>query len=252
VKVAALQTDIVWEDPPANFERLRPRIAAAAAVGARLVVLPEMYACGFSMATDRVAEPPEGPSAGFLLEQARRHGLWLAGSIPERPEGSALPYNTLIVAAPDGNTTRYRKRHPFSFGKEDRHYASGDERVSVEIEGLRATLFVCYDLRFADDFWVTAPTTDAYLVVANWPARRRRHWTALLDARAIENQAFVIGVNRVGSGGELDYAGDSRIVDPWGEVLAAGAGGETLLLAEVSPERVREARETFPVLGDRR
>ena len=252
MRVAALQTDIAWEDPPANFERLRPRIAEAAAAGARLVVLPEMYACGFSMATDRIAEPPDGPSAGFLVEQARRHGLWVAGSVPERPGQGPRPFNTLIVAAPDGTATRYRKRHPFSYGGEDRHYASGDERVSVEIEGLRTALFVCYDLRFADDFWLAAPTTDAYLVVANWPARRRHHWTALLDARAIENQAFVIGVNRVGSGGGLEYAGDSRIVDPWGEVLAGAAAEETLLLAEVSPGRVREARESFPVLGDRR
>src|SRR5690606_38770200 len=100
--------------------------------------------------------------------------------------------------------------------------------------------------------WATAERTDAYVVVVNWPERRRLHWTTLLQARAIENQAYVVGVNRVGHGNGPDYSGDSRIGDPWGEVLAAAAGGETMLLADVRPEVVREAREKFPVLKDRR
>jgi omega-amidase len=252
VRVAALQSEIVWEDPPANFARVAPWVGAAAAAGARLLVLPEMFACGFSMAADRIREPPDGPSATFLRDQARRHRLWIAGSVPELPPGGERPFNTLILAGPGGEIVRYRKIHPFTYAGEDRHYAAGDERVTAEVEGVRCTLFVCYDLRFADEFWKTAAATDAYLVVANWPERRRSHWTSLLSARAIENQAYVIGVNRVGSGGDLLYAGDSRIVDPWGEVLAAASGRETLLLAEVDPARVRDARESFPVLRDRR
>lgn len=252
MKIAALQLDIAWEDPAANFARARPHVAAAAAAGARLVVLPEMFACGFSMATERIREPEDGPSAGFLAEQARQHGLWICGSVPELPAGAERPYNTLILADPRGRLTRYRKIHPFTFAREHEHYAAGSERVTVDIEGLRCSLFVCYDLRFADEFWALAGQTDAYVVVANWPERRRRHWTTLLQARAIENQAYVVGVNRVGHGNGLDYSGDSMIVDPWGERLATAAGAETLLLADLRPEVVRDAREKFPVLKDRR
>lgn len=252
MRVAAIQTDIAWEDPTASFERLRPWLAAAAAAGARLVVLPEMFACGFSMDTERVREPVGGRSASFLEEQARAHGLWVCGSIPELPDGEHKPYNTLVLAGPAGQVHRYRKIHPFTFAREHEHYAAGSEHVTVSVEGVRCSLFVCYDLRFADEFWGRAHDTDVYLVVANWPDRRRHHWTTLLQARAIENQAYVVGVNRVGRGGQLDYTGDSRIVDPWGEVLASGAGGETMLLAEVDPAVVRDAREKFPFLRDRR
>ena len=257
MRVAAIQSDIVWEDPAANFEKLKPWIAAAAAAGARLVVLPEMFACGFSMATGRVREPPDGPSARFLEEQARAHGLWICGSTPEVPTPDApRPFNTLLLAGPAGQVLhRYRKIHPFSFAGEHEHYSAGEEHVTVMVEGLRLSLFICYDLRFADEFWGRAHATDAYIVVANWPERRRHHWTTLLQARAIENQAYVVGVNRVGRGGDggtIDYSGDSRIIDPWGEILAAGAGGETMLLADLRASVVSEAREKFPVLKDRR
>ncbi|MCY0993762.1 MULTISPECIES: carbon-nitrogen family hydrolase [unclassified Nannocystis] len=252
MKIAAIQSDIAWEDPEANFTRLRPWVAAAAAAGAKLVVLPEMFACGFSMTTAKIAEPPGGPSTRFLEHQARQHDLWICGSVPEVPLGEAKPYNTLVLASPHGQVVRYRKIHPFSFAKEHEHYGAGSDHITVDVEGLRCTLFVCYDLRFADEFWGRAEQTDAYVVVANWPERRRHHWTTLLQARAIENQAYVVGVNRVGHGNGLDYSGDSRIVDPWGEVLAAAAGGETMVLADVRPEVVRDARERFPVLKDRR
>ena len=253
MRVAAIQSDIVWEHPDANFERLRPWVAAAAGAGARLVVLPEMFACGFSMATARVQEPPDGPSARFLADQARAHGVWICGSVPELPDGAGKPYNTLLLAGPDGQVThRYRKIHPFSFAGEHEHYAHGERHVTVDIEGLRCTLFVCYDLRFADEFWDRAHATDAYIVVANWPERRRLHWTTLLQARAIENQAYVVGVNRVGHGSGLDYSGDSRIIDPWGEILASAAGGETMLLADLHPTAITDARAKFPVLKDRR
>ncbi len=252
MRIAALQSDIVWEDPEANFERLRPWIAAASGAGARLMVLPEMYACGFSMDTERIAEPVGGPSTRFLVEEAARYGLWLAGSLPERPEDAERPYNTLVLAGPGGEVHRYRKIHPFSHAGENEHYLAGDAFVSVVIEGLRFTLFICYDLRFADEFWATAAETDAYLVVANWPEKRRWHWTALLRARAIENQAYVIGVNRVGEGGGLCYRGDSRILDPMGQVLAAASEQEALLIADLDVAKVRQTRQKLPFLLDRR
>ena len=252
MRIAGIQLDTVWEDPQASFERARPWIAAAVGAGARLVVLPEMYAVGFSMATDRIAEPVDGPSTAFLREQARTHGVWVCGSVPELPAGQPRPFNTLVLAAPDGAVHRYRKIHPFTFAREHESYGAGTEFVTVDVGGVRCTLFVCYDLRFADEFWRNADATDCYVVVANWPARRRHHWTALLQARAIENQAWVVGVNRVGTGGELEYSGDSRIVDPWGEIVASAAATETMILADVDPAVVADARVKFPVLRDRR
>jgi omega-amidase len=250
--VAGIQHDIVWERPQENFVRLAPMIERAAAGGARLVVLTEMYATGFSMDTDRIAEPFDGPSARFLVEQAALHRAWVCGSVPERWPGDERPANTFVLAGPDGTVHRYRKIHPFTYGGEHRHYAAGDERVTVAVEGVRFSLFVCYDLRFADEFWALADDTDCYVVVANWPAARREHWRTLLRARAIENEAYVVGANRVGRGGGLDYAGDSVIVGPFGEVLAEGGDTETVLVAEVDPAVVASTRERYPFLADRR
>ena len=252
MRVAGLQVEIAWEDPARNHARLVPWLDAAQAAGARLVILPEMYACGFSMQTDRIAEPEDGPSTRFLADEATSRGLWICGSVPARPAEDGKPFNTLVLAGPAGELHRYRKIHPFTFAKEHEHYAAGSAHVTVTVEGVRLSLFVCYDLRFADEMWPLAPSTDAYVFVANWPSRRRHHWTTLLCARAIENQAYVIGVNRVGEGGGLAYAGDSRVIDPWGEILASAAGSETMLLADIDPAVVADARETFPVLRDRR
>lgn len=252
MRIAALQSNIVWEDPEANYRRIEPWVRTAAAAEARLLVLPELFASGFTMSTAAVEEPPAGPSTRFLQEQARRQKMWICGSVAERREGTTRPYNTLVLSDPDGNLTRYDKIHPFTLAREHEHYEAGSEFVTVDVEGLRCTFFVCYDLRFADEFWATARQTDAYVVVANWPERRSHHWRVLLQARAIENQAYVIGINRVGQGGGLSYRGDSQIIDPWGEILASAASDETLLLAEVDPEVVREARESLPFLPDRR
>jgi predicted amidohydrolase len=256
VKIAAVQHDIVWCDRRANFERLAPRVAAAADEGARLVVLSETFSTGFAVGSDDFAEPEDGPSSEFLRATAARHGIWLAGSCPEIPADSSAddrrPANTLVLAGPAGETYRYRKIHPFTFGGEDRHVRPGSDLVSVRVDDLRVSLFVCYDLRFADEFWQLAHDTDLYLVPANWPASRREHWSTLLRARAIENQAYVIGCNRVGEGGGLVYSGDSVMVDPFGEIVAEGPDEECTLLADVTPERVAEVRDRYRFLPDRR
>ena len=252
MRVAGIQHDVVWEDGPATRARLEPQLEAAAGAGARLVVLTEMFPTGFSMEPERVAEPEGGPTTDWMRAQAAGLGVWLAGSVPITPDGGGRPVNRLLLAGPGGELHHYDKIHPFTYSGEHEHYAAGTERITVGVDGVRLTPFVCYDLRFADEFWAEAPDTDCYVVVANWPAARRAHWQALLVARAIENQAYVVGVNRVGEGGGLHYAGDSRIVDPLGEVLAAGAGGETILLADVDPSVVAETRKRFPFLADRR
>ncbi|MGZ4792649.1 MAG: carbon-nitrogen family hydrolase [Ilumatobacteraceae bacterium] len=256
MRVAAIQHDIVWCDREANFAHLAPMIAGAAATGARLILLSETFSTGFATDRDDLGEPEGGPSSQFLVDQARRHGVWIGGSCPEIAAGSPAddqrPHNTLVLAAPDGTQHRYRKIHPFTYGGETKHFRAGDQFVTVDVEGLRVTLFVCYDLRFADEFWQLADDTDVYLVPANWPEARRLPWTALLQARAIENQAYVIGCNRVGTGNGLAYSGDSRIIDPLGEVLAAAAQTESILLADITAERVVEVRDRFRFLQDRR
>lgn len=252
MKIAGLQLDIAWESPEDNFARVRTWIETAKSAGTQLLVLPEMYACGFSMKTEAVAEPEDGPSTRFIVEQAEQSGMWIGGSVPAISEGSKKPYNTFVLASPKGQVHRYRKIHPFTFADEHEHYEAGQQFVTVDVEGLRCTLFVCYDLRFANEMWVTAQDTDCYLFVANWPQRRRHHWTTLLSARAIENQAYVVGINRAGRGDGIEYSGDSRIIDPWGEVLASAAGHETMLMADLDPKVVAQARKKFPVLRDRR
>jgi predicted amidohydrolase len=254
MKVAAIQHDTVWEDPKANFEHLAPMIANAAQSGARLVVATEMYATGFSMHPEQVAEPAGGPSTQFLVDQATEHDIWLCASLPELSAGATRPYNMLVLAGPDGSVQRYAKVHPFKYGGEHAHYTAGEETgvVTVDVDGMRVTPLICYDLRFAYLFWDAAIATDCFVVVANWPASRRTHWQALVRARAIENQAYVVAANRVGSGGGLDYAGDSCIVDPLGEVLVQAAGTETVLVADIDAGTVVATRAKFPFLADRR
>jgi len=251
IRVAAVQHDIVWEDPPANFDRLRPTIEESVESGANLVVLTEMWSNGFSMNAETIAEPPDGATATFMLETARATGAWIAGSFPEHTLGRPLPTNRLLIAGPAGEDHRYSKIRPFSYAGEHEHYAAGEEIITVDINGVRVTPFICYDLRFADLFWGAAADTDCFLVPANWPAARREHWTSLLRARAIENQAYVVGVNRVGTGGGLAYSGDSRIIDPLGEMKVAPAGEEAVVWGEVDPDHVAQVRAKFPFMQDR-
>lgn len=252
MRIAAIQHDITWEDRDANFGHLAPLIASAAGAGARLALCTEMFSTGFSNNIDAIAEPVGGPSSQFLVEQARTNDMWVGGSCPEVADGEDRPHNSFVLAGPDGTVHRYRKIHPFTFAGEDRYFQAGTDLVTVDIEGLRVTMFVCYDLRFADDWWQVARQTDVYLCPSNWPEARRTPWMALTQARAIENQAYVVACNRVGDGNGLPYSGDSRIVDPVGELLATGSRQETIVLAEVSAGHVAETRDRFRFLQDRR
>jgi len=250
MKIALLQTDIAWEDVSENHRRAAKMLAEAASGGARLAILPEMFNTGFSMDSLRIAQPPGGPSESFLRDQAKALNLWILASIPE--SGEPAPRNMALLVSPRGDVTRYAKIHPFSYAGEHEHYAAGERVVTADVEGLRVTPFVCYDLRFPEPFRLAAPDTDLFAVVANWPDERREHWRTLLRARAIENQAYVAGVNRVGDGGRLHYAGDSAVLSPLGETLAEGADEEMVLIADVDPGSVQKLRTRFPALNDRR
>ena len=214
------------------------------------------------MDPERIAEQPGGPSEQYLVEQAASHGVWLLGSIaqwavrdPDTPGASTRtggPRTSRCWPVRTGKLHRYAKIHPFSYAGEDRHYRAGTEFLTVTVEDLRVSVFICYDLRFADEFWALAPATDLYAVVANWPEPRREHWRALLRARAIENQAYVVGVNRVGEGDGIRYTGDSVILDPLGRPLAEASLTETVLVCEADAGEVKRVRDRYPFLADRR
>ena len=251
MKVAAIQHDIVWEDPAATKRHVAPLIAQAAASGARLIALTEMFATGFSMHPERIAEDEGGPIEAFLADQAREHDTHVVASIAQRGRDGRYR-NNAVIATPGGTVHRYAKIHPFSYAGEHERYAAGERHLTVDVAGLRVTVFVCYDLRFADEFWARATDTDLYVVPANWPEPRREHWRTLLRARAIENQAYVLGVNRVGRVKDLEHVGDSAIIDPLGRTLAEASIGESVLVADIDAATVAEIRATFPFIRDRR
>jgi len=251
MRVAAVQLDVAWEDPSTNFRRAEKRAQEAAAVGAELVIFPEMFACGFSMRPERVAEAPGGPTEAFLTELAAGLGVHVIAGVPLRVDEGA-PRNCAVAVSPDGQVRRAGKLHPFSFAGENEHYAFSDAVHTWTVGGLRITPFVCYDLRFPEPFRLAADRTDAFVVLANWPERRRVHWQTLLRARAIENQAYVVGCNRAGDGDGLHYAGDSALLSPWGEALAGAAEAETVIYADLDAAAIPAARAAFPALRDRR
>ncbi len=250
MRVALVQMDLAWEDVGRNHRRAARYLSAAKEGGASLAILPEMFSTGFSMDAARIAQPPGGSSEMFLREEARRLGLWVLASVPEA--GEPAPRNMAMLVSPGGDVVRYAKIHPFSYAGEHLVYAAGERVVTAEVEGVRVTPFVCYDLRFPEPFRTAAADTDLFVVVANWPGERREHWRTLLRARAIENQAYVVGVNRAGNGNGLHYAGDSAAISPLGETLVEADDREQVVFGDVDPEVVKKLRARFPALADRR
>ena len=196
--VKGVQMDLAWEDPPANFERAAAHLERAAAAGARLVALPEMFATGFSMKAESMAKHAD-VTVSFLATQARKHGIHLIGGFAD--PCPVLPRNAAGTFGPDGQErARYHKIHPFSLAREHEHFSGGERVLVTEMAGLRVCTLICYDLRFPELFRAVADATDLFVVIANWPESRRDAWSTLLRARAIENQCFVLGLNRYGEG----------------------------------------------------
>lgn len=251
MRVAGVQLEIAWEDPRTNLRRVEPLIASAAGGGARLVVLPEMFATGFTMAAAEAAAHAD-QIRGSLAELARCHGIWLLSGYAE--PGARRPFNACSLMSPEGaEAIHYRKIHPFSLAREHDHYDAGERLFTEDVDGVRVTPTICYDLRFPEIFRATAADTDLYAVVANWPDRRSHAWRTLLAARAIDCQAWVIGVNRVGDDGSgVSHRGDTSIIDPMGEVVATLARDEGVVIADVDAGRAHELRRRYSFLADRR
>jgi predicted amidohydrolase len=244
VKVAAVQHDILWRDAKANFARLAGMIHGAAGVGAKLIALPEHFGTGGRIVPGGT-EPDDGPTVAFLRETSAANGAWICGSIATQI-GDTIA-TTLLLVGPDG--TIHRSLQPPPGGPVDAPAVP----ATYEIEDLRVTPIAGSALYDPSVFWDVAVDTDVFVVCGNEPESRRHAWRTLLAARAIENECYVVGVNRVGSEGNQAYVGDSRIVDPQGALLTAGWGAETVLFAELESALVRFTRNRSPLIeNDRR
>jgi len=240
--VSLVQCELAWEAPADNRQHLEALITELAG-GSDLVVLPEMFTTGFSMNALGNAEEPGGATEQWLLGQARQWGCAITGSIAVRV-GDAV-YNRMLFATPEG-LSHYDKRHLFRMAGEHKRYSAGQQRVIVSWRGWRINLQVCYDLRFPV-FSRNRQDYDLMLFVANWPAARQLHWRALLPARAIENMACVVGVNRIGEDASgLDYSGDSMAVNAEGQVLADLENRNGSVSVVLSGADLLAYRERFP------
>ncbi|MFK7924248.1 MAG: amidohydrolase [Bacteroidia bacterium] len=253
LKVSALQLDLIWHDAGANRAHIEALVSATQPQGS-LIVLPEMFTTGFSMEPAGLAERTNGPTAIWMQQMAKKQDASLLGSMIIT-EGEHF-YNRALLVNEQGLQAQYDKRHSFSLAGEDKVFSSGTEKVIIEVEGWKICLQICYDLRFPAYSRNIADEDGNYeydllIYVANWPATRVQHWESLLQARAIENQSYVIGVNRVGEDGNgLYYSGSSMIVDPMGKLIAKASGGEAVLEAELSADFLSEMRGKFPFWRD--
>jgi len=254
LRVALGEYDLGWQSPARSLEGAADVVRRAAESGARLVVLPEMCLTGFTMEPDVHAESLDGPNVRALEALARDAGVSIIASIARAAaDGGVRAHYNSVIHVDEAGATRvvYDKQKLFAYGGEDAVYTPGDRSPEiVEIGGVRIAPFVCYDLRFPELFRAVADEVDLIVVVANWPVARRPHWDTLLRARAIENQCWLVGVNRTGQGGTLEYDGGSAAYDPWGE--RADVDGRGIRVVDVDPARVREIRERYPFLKDRR
>ena len=243
LRVTIIQCDLAWQDPATNRANLARHFRGLLG-RTDLVVLPEMFPTGFSMDAEALAEDMDGPTVGWLREEAAALGCAITGSLIVREGGHC--YNRLVWARPDGSLAHYDKRHLFRMAGEHEHFAAGSRRLIVELKGWRICPMVCYDLRFP--VWSRSRGDyDALVYVANWPARRRLAWQSLLRARAIENLACVVGVNRIGRDGNgVAYAGDSVVLDHLGQPLGSEGEGDRVETAILDLESLHAWRRSFP------
>lgn len=247
LKVAAAQIDCLWENVTENLRKVCDAVHNSSA---DLVVFPEMFATGFSMSPEKIAQPSDGTIVSSMRSLATQSGkaLIFSAAISENDNF----YNRLFFIFPDGELKTYDKRHLFRMAGEQNHYAAGDDRLIVEYKGFRICPLVCYDLRFpVFSRRTTAGNYDLLIYIASWGAARSYAWTTLLRARAIENQTYCIGVNRVGDDPKEGYSGDSVVLDFFGRPLVeAKSGCEQVVEAELSLEKLEKFRTSFPAAAD--
>ncbi|HEX5242919.1 MAG TPA: nitrilase-related carbon-nitrogen hydrolase [Tepidisphaeraceae bacterium] len=252
MNVLALQLDIVWHDPAANIEKVRRLLDRAHIPEGAMLVLPEMFATGFSMDVEQTAGISISNTNEFLGALSRdRKACVVAGVVSRQQNGK--PVNEAAVYLPDGKALRYQKIHPFTPGGESAQYDAGKQLLLFDWQGFKVAPFVCYDLRFPEVFRAATHRGAQVLIdIANWPVARQEHWTTLLRARAIENQAYMIGVNRCGKDPSFSYAGGSQIIGPRGGIIADAGPREGIITASLCLDALNEYRRELPFLADLR
>lgn len=249
LKITTFQAYIFWENCEKNLQNLALRLSAIREK-TDLIVLPEMFNTGFSMNTEKLAEEMGGTTMQWMQAQAKKYDCVVAGSLIIKEDGKN--YNRLIWMNPDGTHQHYDKRHLFSLGDEDKHFSAGTKKLVVDLKGWKVCLSICYDLRFP--VWLRNNPQDPYdilLLVASWPDKRALHWRTLVPARAIENQSYVIAVNRVGhDGNEIFHSGGSMCIAPNGTVVYYKPNDEDLYTFSISKEEIEKSRRIFPFLKD--
>jgi len=247
-----VQTKLFWEDKSANLQHIESTLDAAKQLG-QVVILPEMFSTGFSMQPHLFAETMEGPTVEWMKNVAAAKKIILTGSLMIEEHGKY--YNRLIWMLPNGQFGYYNKKHLFAYAGEDKHYQSGNKRLIASVNGFKINLLICYDLRFP--VWARQqlkeqqPEYDILVYVANWPERRNLAWKTLLQARAIENQCYVIGVNRVGEDGNgIYHSGDSSVINPMGEILYTKAHEDDVYTFTIDKKEVDETRTKLPFWKD--
>ena len=252
--ITTIQTNLIWEDKTANMELLQQKIDTIAEK-TEIVVLPEMFTTGFSMNAVMLAETMDGETIEWMKTVSNKNGIVLTGSVMIKEEDKY--FNRLVWMLPNGQYGYYDKRHLFAYGEEDQHYSPGNKRLIASVKGWKINLQVCYDLRFpvwarqSFDSAQDQSEYDVLIYVANWPERRNHAWKTLLCARAIENQCYVVGVNRVGDDAKnIHYSGNTLVIDPMGQVLYHMADEEDVNTITLSKEKLEEVRTKFPFLND--
>jgi len=248
-----IQTHLHWEDKDANLKMLEEKIKAIPS-SRQIVILPEMFSTGFSMNPERLSEKMDGPTVQWMKKIAASKKIILTGSLIIEEDGKY--FNRLIWMLPDGKFGVYDKRHLFAYGEEDKHYTAGTQRLIASVNGWKINLMVCYDLRFP--VWSRQQFDeernfeyDVLVYVANWPERRNTAWKSLLQARAIENQCYVVGLNRVGNdGNNIYHSGDSMVIDPLGKILYHRVDEEEVFSLQLDKNHLKETREKFQFWRD--
>ena len=249
--ITTIQTNLHWEDKAANLAMLEAKINSIKE-RTEIVVLPEMFSTGFSMKPELLYETMDGETVQWMKRIAAAKKIILTGSIIIKDNEQY--FNRLIWMLPNGEYGYYDKRHRFAYAGEDQHFSNGNKRLIASVKGWKINLLVCYDLRFP--VWArqqssTEPEYDVLIYVANWPQRRSHAWKTLLQARAIENQSFVVGVNRIGDdGNNIHHSGDSMIIDALGEVLYTKSEDEDIYTITLEKEKLDEIRSKLPFLKD--
>lgn len=251
LRISLAQTHLQWEDIAGNLQQLEAKLQAIP-TGTHIVVLPEMFSTGFSMQPERLAETMQGTTILWMKKMAELKKCIITGSLIIQENDCY--YNRLIWMLPNGQMGFYDKRHCFAYAGEDKHYTPGNKRLIASVNGWKINLQICYDLRFP--VWArqqanNPPEYDVLIYVANWPEKRIHAWKSLLIARAIENQCYVIGVNRVGTDGNgIAHSGDSMAINPLGEILWHEANKEAIGDVTLSSDFLNEVRSRFPFLAD--